>query len=190
MTTSEYRRSEAWQPITITQAMKQRLVQDNQDRRISLNGQRGSKAASLASAKIGLKQAEDRVKAAEADLKLIDQQLQENLKEQLTISRLRTGDYEVVGSPSRPVITSLFGKPLPQEYVYITASRTGGRSHTTRWDEKASQWRCDCEGGYNRGYCWVVKGIQRGIKHDTSGRPYIIDEKYKSHPMASFKREV
>jgi hypothetical protein len=190
MTTSEYRRSEAFQPITITQSLKMQLKQDNNDRRISLNGQRASKVASLASAKIGLKQAEEKVRTAEADLTLIDQQLRENLKEQLTIDRLRVGDYEVVGSAERPAMRTLFGNILPQEYVYVAASRSGGKSHTTRWDEQTKDWRCDCDGGHNRGWCWVTQGVRRGVKLDPGRKPFIVDERGKSHDVALFRREV
>lgn len=130
-----------------------------------------------------------KLKAIDADISLINQQLSANLTEVLAISNLREGEYAVVGRfGDQKVITSLFSRP--RDYVYVVASRSGGRSHTTRWDERDNKWRCDCESGINRGWCWVTRGVNSGVQLDFRKNPYITDENGRRHDVARFLRQV
>lgn len=171
------------QTIRITQNVKDDLRRQVDEKRISLQTQRKTKAAALAENKA-------QVAALEADIRFIDQQLADNLTESLAISSLRAGEYEIITrfGDQKPVFTSLFS--TPQDFVYIVGSRSGGKSHTARWDEQDNDWRCDCESGHNRGWCWVTSGIKHGVRLDAKSNPFITDEKGTRHPVARFKRQV
>ncbi len=77
-----------------------------------------------------------------------------------------------------------------EDYVYVVPSRSGGRSHTARYEGTA--WRCDCEGAQNRQYCWVTKalaypGVRTAIG---TSQPYITDEKGKSLDVQRYVKAV
>lgn len=169
--------------IRITQAVKDDLRRQVDEKRTSLQTQRKTKAVSLDLAKRN-------VETLSADLTLIDQQLAENLRESLAISSLRVGEYNVLNrfGDQKSILSTLFANP--RDYVYVVQSRSGGKSHTSRWDEQTNDWRCDCESGFRRGYCWVTDGIRKGVKLDKSNNPYIVDEQGRSHEVARFLRQV
>jgi hypothetical protein len=134
--------------------------------------------------------AQTSVKTLSADITLIDEQLSSNMQESLAVTSLRPGEYSVLNrfGDQRSVLSNLFSNP--RDYVYVVASRSGGKSHTARWDEKGNDWRCDCESGFRRGYCWVTDAVRKGVKIDKNSNPYVTDERGSTHEVARFLRQV
>jgi hypothetical protein len=189
MTTSEYRRSEAFQPITITAQMKQRLTQDNADRRLGLNQQRRDIVSKRDAQVRAISDAQAGLSRLNSDLTRIDQQLQENLKEQLTISRLSVGDYNVVNFGLNADYTN--ARLLKDtDYAYSLPSRSGGkRPHNVTWDEANRKWSCACDGGINRGYCWATKAVASGVQY-RAGRGYTVtDDRGYTYNVNRFRKD-
>jgi hypothetical protein len=65
------------------------------------------------------------------------------------------------------------------DYTYFVRSRSGGRPHEARWDN--GKWTCRCESGAIRGWCWVTRGLDKGVKVGARNEHYIVDDKGRSH---------
>jgi hypothetical protein len=127
---------------------------------------------------------------AESDLKVFKDDVTAKWNVYDAARRVKADTYALVDrfGSQKPAFTSLFSNP--KDYVYVAQSRTGGMSHTARIDEGTGNWRCDCKGGTIRGACWLTKAIQKGVKLDLSGNPFVVDESGKSRDVARFKRQV